>query len=125
MGFELALSVALPEFDGNVITHPISGKERMEDAAGVGSAPKQHFPIEDRVDHVARLAVNWARLRHLPNDEKNVAVVLHNYPPSDDGIGTAFGMDSPESTVNLLSELRERGYASVTLPAAASRSSSA
>ncbi|ELZ49027.1 Cobaltochelatase [Halorubrum californiense DSM 19288] len=110
MGFELALSVALPEFDGNVITHPISGKERTDDAAGIGSAPKQHFPIEDRVDHAARLAVNWARLRHTPNDEKKVAVVLHNYPPSDDGIGTAFGLDSPESTVNLLDELDGRGY---------------
>jgi len=110
MGFELALSVALPEFDGNVITHPISGKERTDDAAGIGSAPKQHFPIEDRVDHAARLAVNWARLRHVPNEEKRVAVVLHNYPPSDDGIGTAFGLDTPESTVNLLNELRTRGY---------------
>ncbi len=110
MGFELALSVALPEFDGNVITHPISGKERTDDEAGIGSAPKQHFPIEDRVDHAARLAVNWARLRHLDNDEKQVAVVLHNYPPSDDGIGTAFGLDSPESTVNLLDELGARGY---------------
>ncbi|WP_251330983.1 cobaltochelatase subunit CobN [Haloplanus pelagicus] len=111
MGFELALSVALPEFDGNVITHPISGKERMDDEAGIGSAPKQHLPIDDRIDHVARLAVNWARLRHLPNAEKDVAVVLHNYPPSDDGIGTAFGLDSPESTVNLLDELDARGYA--------------
>jgi cobaltochelatase CobN len=110
MGFELALSVALPEFDGNVITHPISGKERTDDEAGIGSAPKQHFPIEDRVDHAARLAVNWARLRHLPNDDKRVAIVLHNYPPSDDGIGTAFGLDSPESTVNLLGELGDRGY---------------
>src|SRR6056297_1845598 len=71
MGFELALSVALPEFDGNVITHPISGKERMDDAAGIGSAPKQHFPIEDRVDHATRLAVNWAQLRHTPNEEKH------------------------------------------------------
>ena len=111
MGFELALSVALPEFDGNVITHPISGKERMDDEAGIGSAPKQHFPIDDRIDHVSRLAVNWARLRDVPNDEKSVAVVLHNYPPSDDGIGTAFGLDSPESTVNLLDELDARGYA--------------
>jgi len=110
MGFELALSVALPEFDGNVITHPISGKERTDDDAGIGSAPKQHFPIEDRVDHAARLAVNWAELRHTPADEKRVAVVLHNYPPSDDGIGTAFGLDTPESTANLLDELRGRGY---------------
>ncbi|SEP18103.1 cobaltochelatase CobN [Halogranum amylolyticum] len=110
MGFELALSVALPEFDGNVVTHPISGKERTDDEAGIGSAPKQHFPIDDRVAHAARLAVNWATLRHTPNEEKNVAVVLHNYPPSDDGIGTAFGLDSPESTVNLLEELVARGY---------------
>ncbi len=109
MGFELALSVALPEFDGNVITHPVSGKERTDDEAGMGSAPKHHFPIADRIDHATRLAVNWATLRHTPNEEKNVAVVLHNYPPSDDGIGTAFGLDS-ESTVNLLSELEARGY---------------
>ncbi|MFC7198629.1 cobaltochelatase subunit CobN [Halospeciosus flavus] len=110
MGFELALSVALPEFDGNVITHPISGKERTDDTAGIGSAPKQHFPMNERVEHAASLAVNWARLRHLDNSEKNVAVVLHNYPPSDDGIGTAFGLDTPESTVNLLDELGDRGY---------------
>ncbi|MGM0388181.1 MAG: cobaltochelatase subunit CobN [Natrinema limicola] len=110
MGFELALSVALPEFDGNVITHPISGKERTDDEAGIGSAPKHHFPIEDRIDHATRLAVNWAKLRHTPNENKQVAVVLHNYPPSDDGIGTAFGLDSPESTVNLLEELEARGY---------------
>ncbi len=110
MGFELALSVALPEFDGNVITHPISGKERTDDEAGIGSAPKHHFPIEDRIDHATRLAVNWAELRHTPNEDKQVAVVLHNYPPSDDGIGTAFGLDSPESTVNLLEELAARGY---------------
>ncbi|WP_101296963.1 cobaltochelatase subunit CobN [Halegenticoccus soli] len=110
MGFELALSVALPEFDGNVVTHPISGKERTDDAAGIGSAPKHHFPIEDRIEHATSLAVNWARLRHTPNAEKRAAVVLHNYPPSDDGIGTAFGLDSPASAVNLLEELRDRGY---------------
>ena len=110
MGFELALSVALPEFDGNVITHPISGKERLDDDAEIGSAPKQHHPMADRIDHATRLAVNWARLRYLESDEKRVAVVLHNYPPSDDGIGTAFGLDSPESTINLLDELAEREY---------------
>ncbi len=110
MGFELALSVALPEFDGNIITHPISGKERTDDVAGIGSAPKQHFPIEDRVDHAARLAVNWATVRHTSPSERRIAIILHNYPPSDDGIGTAFGLDSPESTVNLLRELAARGY---------------
>jgi len=55
-GLRTALSVALPEFDGNVITHPpISGKERTDDEAGIGSAPKHHFPIEDRIDHATRI----------------------------------------------------------------------
>ncbi|MFT4891619.1 MAG: cobaltochelatase CobN, partial [Halobacteriales archaeon] len=110
-GFELALSVALPEFDGVVVTHPVSGKEPVPGGPDVGTAPEQHRPIEDRVDHVARLAINWARLRHRPNEDKRVAVVLHNYPPSDDGIGTAFGLDTPASLVALLDELADRGYA--------------
>ena len=110
MGFELALSVALPEFDGNVITHPMSGKGGMDDGADSGSTPTHDVAIEGRVDQAARLAVNGARLRGLDNDDKTGAVVLHNYPPSDDGIGTAFGLDSPESTINLLEELDARGY---------------
>ncbi|MEZ3117440.1 cobaltochelatase subunit CobN [Halobaculum sp. MBLA0147] len=110
MGFELALSVALPEFDGNVITHPISGKARGDDTAGIGTAPKRHVPIPDRVAHAARLAANWARLGHRDPADRRVAVVLHNYPPSDDGIGTAFGLDTPASARNLLAELADRGY---------------
>ena len=110
LGFELALSVALPEFDGPVVTHPISGNEPVGVEAGIGTQPRRHLPIEGRIDHLARLAINWARLRHLPNRDKQVAVVLHNYPPSDDGIGTAFGLDTPESVVTLLRELDRRGY---------------
>ncbi|AUX10812.1 cobaltochelatase CobN [Halalkaliarchaeum desulfuricum] len=116
LGFELALSVALPEFDGPVITHPISGNEPVDVEAKIGTAPKRHLPIEDRIDHLSRLAINWARLRHLPNREKRVAIVLHNYPPSDDGIGTAFGLDTPESVVNLLEALDRRGYALGEIP---------
>lgn len=58
MGFELALSVALPEFDGNVITHPISGKERTDDAADIGSAPNSTFrsTIESSTPRDSRLA---------------------------------------------------------------------
>ncbi|WP_259536476.1 cobaltochelatase subunit CobN [Halalkaliarchaeum sp. AArc-CO] len=116
LGFELALSVALPEFDGPIVTHPISGNEPVDVEAGIGTQPRRHLPIENRIDHLARLALNWARLRHLPNRDKKIAVVLHNYPPSDDGIGTAFGLDTPESVVNLLREFDRRGYDVGTVP---------
>ena len=111
--FELALSVALPELDGVVVTHPISGRERIEGAwngDADGTAPLLHRPIEDRVDHVAKLAVSWAEIGRSAPTEKNVAVVLHNYPPSDDGIGTAFGLDTPASLDRLLDQLAASGY---------------
>ncbi|MDZ7849653.1 MAG: cobaltochelatase subunit CobN [Halodesulfurarchaeum sp.] len=111
--FELALSVALPELDGVVVTHPISGKERAgapDDSTVNGTAPLRHLPIEGRVDHAARLVANWARLGRTPASEKRIAVVLHNYPPSDDGIGTAFGLDSPASLDTLLEALERQGY---------------
>jgi len=119
--FELALSVALPELDGVVVTHPISGKEPAErtDAPDGfdGTAPRVHRPIGDRVEHVADLAVNWARLGRTPPAEKRIAVVLHNYPPSADGIGTAFGLDTPASLDRLLDRLASAGYHVADRPA--------
>ncbi|XGI83635.1 cobaltochelatase subunit CobN [Halorutilales archaeon Cl-col2-1] len=110
MSFELSLSVALPEYDGNLITFPVSGKESVDPSVEMGTSPKRHKPIDHRVERAVSLAVNWARLSYIPNSEKKVAVVLHNYPPTDHGIGTAFGLDSPESAVRLLEGLDERGY---------------
>ncbi|MFB6085524.1 MAG: cobaltochelatase subunit CobN [Halodesulfurarchaeum sp.] len=111
--FELALSVALPELDGVVVSHPISGKERVRDdgeTAADGTAPLRHQPIDGRVDHAARLVANWAGLGRQSSAEKRIAVVLHNYPPSDDGIGTAFGLDSPASLDRVLDALETSGY---------------
>ncbi|WP_136687753.1 cobaltochelatase subunit CobN [Halorhabdus amylolytica] len=119
--FELALSVALPELDGTIVSHPISGKERVDPAdqpEGIdGTAPHVHRPIEGRVEHAAELTANWARLGRTPPAEKRIAVVLHNYPPSDDGIGTAFGLDTPASLDRLLDHLDAAGYRITDRPA--------
>lgn len=111
--FELALSVALPELDGVVVSHPISGKERADEVrqtAVGGTVPLLHRPIEDRVEHAASLVANWAQLGRSSTENKRIAVILHNYPPSDDGIGTAFGLDTPASLDRLLDHLAAQGY---------------
>ncbi|MFB6163237.1 MAG: cobaltochelatase subunit CobN [Halococcoides sp.] len=108
-GHELALGVALPELDGAVITHPISGREPVQPETIAGTAAR-HRPIDERCDHVAALACRWARLARRPPAERRVAVVLHNYPPSADGIGTAFGLDTPASLDRLLDTLADRGH---------------
>ena len=115
-GFELALAVTLPEHDGNIITHPISGKEPVSGQDNIDATPTQHRPIADRVGHVAGLVQKWAELRYTHNPDKRIAIILHNYPPSDDGIGTAFGLDTQASLINFLQELQSRDYNLPKLP---------
>src|SRR5690606_36878142 len=56
------------------------------------------------------IAVNHARLRHIPNAEKRVALVLSAYPTKHSRIGNAVGLDTPVSTIRLLRRLRDAGY---------------
>ncbi len=62
------------------------------------------------------MAVNWGRLRRIPNSEKKVAIIFHNYPPRNDRIGCAFGLDSAASVWNILRDLQKAGYVLEALP---------
>src|SRR5919202_6021904 len=67
---DVATQVAVPEFDGRIITVPFSFKEA--DADGL----PHYVPDAERCARVAQLAVNHARLRHVPPSERKIAVVL-------------------------------------------------
>jgi cobaltochelatase CobN len=99
-----ATQIAIPEFDGRIVTAPLSFKE--VDADGL----PRYVADRERCDRVARIAVNHARLRHLPNPEKRVALVLSAYPTKHSRIGNAVGLDTPVSAVRLLRRLRDAGY---------------
>ncbi len=108
---DTAMVVAMPEFDGRIITVPVSFKRQPEYDARLGTAITRYEPDMERVDLLARMAARWAALRRTPNAEKRVAIVLHNYPTKAARIGNAVGLDTPASAVRLLSALRWRGYA--------------
>ncbi|NPV28081.1 MAG: cobaltochelatase subunit CobN [Firmicutes bacterium] len=114
---DVVMSVALPEFDGALITVPIATREEEEQDPLTGATLSRYFPVGERVKKVASLALRWAKLRHKPNREKRVAIILHNYPPRNDRIGCAFGLDTPVSVHRLLLALKERGYRVEDLPA--------
>ena len=57
---DVATQVAVPEFDGRIITVPFSFKEA--DADGLPA----YVPDHERCRRVAEIAVNHARLRHIP-----------------------------------------------------------
>ncbi|MCD6506825.1 cobaltochelatase subunit CobN [Candidatus Poribacteria bacterium] len=113
---DVTMSVAMPEFDGMLITVPVAARKFSETDPLTGARIVRYEPIPERVEKVIRLGLNWAKLRHIPNDEKRVAIIFHNYPPRNDQIGTAFGLDSPASVWNILHELKEAGYKLDRLP---------
>ena len=105
---DAAMTVALPEFDGRVITVPFSHKEDVDSA--LGTTVTAYRTVPDRVERVAGITARLARLRHKPNGEKRVAVVLSNYPTKAARIGNAVGLDTPASVVELLGALGAAGY---------------
>ncbi|MER7816869.1 cobaltochelatase subunit CobN [Streptomyces sp. NPDC096153] len=101
---DAASQVAVPEFDGRLITVPFSFKEIDEDGLPA------YVADPERAARVAGIAVRHARLRHIPNAEKRLALVLSAYPTKHSRIGNAVGLDTPASAVALLRRLLDEGY---------------
>ncbi|MFG3254243.1 cobaltochelatase subunit CobN [Streptomyces sp. NPDC048172] len=102
---DAASQIAVPEFDGRLITVPFSFKEIDEDGLPA------YVADPERAARVAGIAVRHARLRHIPAAEKRLALVLSAYPTKHSRIGNAVGLDTPASAVALLRRLRdEEGY---------------
>ena len=126
---DTAMNVALPEFDGRIITVPISFKEETaagaerngsSAAGGNGLSPirlQRYVAAPDRMDALARLAVKWANLRRKANADKRIAIIMSNYPTKDARIGNAVGLDTPASVIALLHALQSAGYRVEDLPA--------
>jgi cobaltochelatase CobN len=101
---DAATQVAVPEFDGRLITVPFSFKEI--DADGLTA----YVADDERAARVAGIAVRHARLRHIPPAERKIVVMLSAYPTKHSRIGNAVGLDTPASVVRLLARLRDAGY---------------
>ena len=101
---DVATQVAVPEFDGRIITVPFSFKE-----TGADGLPS-YVPDHERCRRVAEIAVNHARLRRIPAAERRIAIVLSAYPTKHSRIGNAVGLDTPVSVIKLLRAMREAGY---------------
>ncbi len=113
---DIAMNVALPEIDGRLLARAIAFK---------GSATRDSLtecdlvlcqPVPDRVAFAARLAGAWVRLRRTPAAARRVMIVLANYPNRDGRIGNGVGLDTPETTLNVLKALDAVGYHVSSLP---------
>jgi len=107
---DVASQVAVPEFDGRIITVPFSFKE-IDDEGLIS-----YVADSERCARVAGLAVKHARLRAIPKSEKRVAIMFSAYPTKHARIGNAVGLDTPASAVALLRAMRDAGYAMGDIP---------
>ena len=107
---EVSIAVSLPEFDGVIHSVPIAARVKDD----VGNVTWQL--MEERMVRLAAKAKKWALLGKKPNQEKKIAIVFHNYPPTNSNIGSAAGLDSPESVRRLLEKMRDVGYTVETIP---------
>ncbi len=101
---DAATQVAIPEFDGRLISVPFSFKETGEDGLTV------YVADPERAARVAGQAMALARLRHTTPAGRRVAIVLSSYPTKHARIGNAVGLDTPASAVALLRAMRAAGY---------------
>jgi cobaltochelatase CobN len=101
---DVATQVAVPEFDGRIITVPFSFKE-IDDEGLIA-----YVADEERCARVAGLALRHADLRRVAAADKRVAIVFSAYPTKHARIGNAVGLDTPASAVELLRAMAEHGY---------------
>ncbi len=111
---DVATQVAVPEFDGRIITVPFSFKE-IDDEGLIS-----YVPDPERCDRVAGLAVNYATLRRVSAPDKRIALMFSAYPTKYSRIGNAVGLDTPSSAIALLNALRHNGYHIGDVPGLAS-----
>lgn len=99
--------VAQPEYNGAIEPILISCRdEKSQDRFG------RRKPIEDRIDFLVDKICAWLKLYNLPPEKRRVTFLLHNSPCAsvEASVGGASGLDTMESVVRIMKEMKKRGY---------------
>ncbi|WP_337998229.1 cobaltochelatase subunit CobN [Oleispirillum naphthae] len=107
---DVSVNAAQPEFDGAIIGTVVGTRDEAGIDPATGARLLMRNPVPDRCTHVVKWAMNWAKLRRTPPAERKVAIVFHQYPPRNDRLGCAVGLDSFESVQAILARLKAEGY---------------
>jgi cobaltochelatase CobN len=111
------MKVVMPEFDGRLIGPVVGFRQQSGNENSISETESRSVALADRVRACVDLAARHSVLRRKPNAEKRLALVLTNFANQHGRIGSAVGLDTPASVINLLRGLRERGYHVGEIPA--------
>jgi cobaltochelatase CobN len=107
---DLAMHVVLPELDGRVLAGAIAFKDPLPPQDGLAFTALASRPEPDRIAIVADRIAAWVRLRVLPRSERNVAILMPDYPGAKGRTGYAVGLDVPASVIAAIADLKAAGY---------------
>lgn len=113
---DIAMQIVLPEMDGRIVTRAISFKSEAYYCERCEISVVRYALHQERATFVAKLAARYCELSTKTNSEKRIALILANYPTKDGRIGNGVGLDTPESTINILRALAEDNYPVVDIP---------
>jgi cobaltochelatase CobN len=107
---DVSTYAAQPEFDGVIIGTVVGTRDDAGVDPVTGARLARRTAVADRCRHVVKWARNWARLRRTPPQERKVVILFHQYPPRNDRLGCAVGLDSFESVKAILERLKTERY---------------
>ncbi|SEG80501.1 cobaltochelatase subunit CobN [Bosea lathyri] len=106
---DLAMQIALPEFDGRLGAIPVAFKADEQDT-GNGLTIRRLVPDADGIAALADLAAGWIALATKPAAQRRLALVMSDYPARGGRAGFAVGLDTPASVGAIATLLAEAGY---------------
>lgn len=107
---DLAMNVVLPELDGRLMSRAISFKAEAAADPRLEFACVRHEPEPSRITYVASLAAAWSRLGTKPRRERQLAIMMSDYPARGGRTGYAVGLDTAASVAALLQDLAAAGF---------------
>jgi cobaltochelatase CobN len=116
---DLAMHIVLPELDGRVLAGVVAFKDPLPAQSELCFTALASRPESDRVAVVAERIAAMVRLRAKPRSERQVAVLMPDYPGAPGRTGYAVGLDVPASVVALLDDFAAAGYGIRDAPPAA------
>ncbi|AUC96200.1 cobaltochelatase subunit CobN [Bradyrhizobium sp. SK17] len=107
---DLAMHVVLPEVDGRLFAGVVSFKQPGERDPDLQFAHLAHRPDAGRVAAIVARVAAWHRLAGKSAQDKQLALVLSNYPGRPHQIAHAVGLDALASVEALLADLAAAGF---------------
>ncbi|MSQ42628.1 MAG: cobaltochelatase subunit CobN [Chloroflexi bacterium] len=109
-GMTTTLGITLPEVDGRIFAGVVAFREPFTNDLIPGARLTRLVADPERCRFVASQVASVIRLRSTRPRDRRIAILLHNASGHTGRIGSAVGLDAPESAVRLLMTLARQGY---------------